>query len=111
MEVFSNATTLPRQSLYRADGKLVATILENKVPDLDEYHLPKTEFTTVKTADGTTLYASIIKPADFDATKKYPVLVEVYGGPGAQSVKDQWDPSKFWSKLMARTRLHHLVAR
>ena len=36
------------------------------------------------------LYASMIKPPDFDASKKYPVLVEVYGGPGAQSVKDEW---------------------
>jgi dipeptidyl-peptidase 4 len=102
VELFSTAATPPRQSLHRADGKLVATILENKVPELDDYQLPKTEFTTVKTADGTTLYASIIKPSDFDAAKKYPVLVEVYGGPGAQSVKDQWDPSKFWSKMMAQ---------
>jgi dipeptidyl-peptidase 4 len=102
VELFSTAAAPPRQSLYRADGKLVAAIAENKVPELDEYQLPKTEFTTVKTADGTTLYASIIKPPDFDASKKYPVLVEVYGGPGAQSVKDQWDPGKFWSKIMAQ---------
>ncbi len=102
VEVFSNAETLPRQSLYHADGKLVATIAESKVPELDEYHLPRTEFTTVKTADGATLYAEMIRPPDFDASKKYPVLVEVYGGPGAQSVRDQWDPSRFWSKLMAQ---------
>ncbi|MGB9336038.1 MAG: S9 family peptidase [Candidatus Acidiferrales bacterium] len=102
VELFSRAETPPRQSVYRADGKLVATLLENKVPELDEYKLPRVEFTTIKTADGATLYASMIKPSDFDATKKYPVLVEVYGGPGAQSVKDQWNPGQFWSKLMAQ---------
>lgn len=102
VELFSTAETPPRQSAYRADGKLVATLVENKVPELDEYKLPRVEFTTVKTADGATLYASMIKPPDFDAAKKYPVLVEVYGGPGAQSVKDQWDPGRFWSKLMAQ---------
>ena len=102
VEMFSRAETPPRQSVYRADGKLVATLVENKVPELDEYKLPRVEFTTIKTADGATLYASIIKPPDFDAAKKYPVLVEVYGGPGAQSVKDQWNPGQFWSKLMAQ---------
>jgi dipeptidyl-peptidase 4 len=102
VELYSTAETLPRQSLFRANGKLVAILQENKVPELAEYKLPQVEFTTVKTADGTTLYASIIKPPDFDATKKYPVLVEVYGGPGAQSVKNEWDPSRFYSKLMAQ---------
>jgi dipeptidyl-peptidase-4 len=102
VELFSTAETPPRQSVYRADGKLVATLLENKVPELEEYKLPHTEFTTIKTTDGATLYASIIKPPDFDATKKYPVLVEVYGGPGAQSVKNEWSGSRFWSDLMAQ---------
>ena len=102
VELSSTAETPPQQSLHRADGKLVAALVENKVPELEEYHLPRVEFTTIKTSDGATLYASMVKPPDFDAAKKYPVLVEVYGGPGAQSVKDQWDPSRFWSKLMAQ---------
>jgi dipeptidyl-peptidase 4 len=102
VELSSTAETPPQQSLHRADGKLVATLVENKVPELEEYHLPRVEFTTIKTGDGATLYASMIKPPDFDSAKKYPVLVEVYGGPGAQSVKDQWDPGRFWSKLMAQ---------
>ena len=102
VEQSSAAETPPSQSLHRADGSLVAMLKENKVPELDEFRLPKTEFTTIKTSDGAMLYASMIKPPDFDPAKKYPVLVEVYGGPGAQSVKDQWNPGQFWSKLMAQ---------
>jgi dipeptidyl-peptidase 4 len=102
VELYSAAETPPRQNLRRADGTLLTTLLENKLPDLEEYHLPRVEFTSIKTSDGATLYASMIKPPDFDAAKKYPVLVEVYGGPGAQSVRDEWSPTRFWSQLMAQ---------
>ncbi|MFA5298078.1 MAG: DPP IV N-terminal domain-containing protein [Lutibacter sp.] len=60
---------------------------ENPVKD---YKLGTTELLKLKGNDGTDLYAKITKPANFDATKKYPVLVYVYGGPHAQLVTNSW---------------------
>lgn len=57
---------------------------------LKDYKLGTTEFVNLKTKNGIDLYAKITKPANFDATKKYPVLVYVYGGPHAQLVKNSW---------------------
>ena len=57
---------------------------------LEEYDLLPAEIVTFKGADGTLFYARLIKPAGFDAAKKYPAIVQVYGGPGAQSVGNAW---------------------
>ncbi|BDS10219.1 S9 family peptidase [Aureispira anguillae] len=54
------------------------------------YKIAKPELLTLKAKDGTPLQARMIKPADFDPTKKYPVIVYVYGGPHAQMVKNSW---------------------
>ncbi|HKJ06023.1 MAG TPA: prolyl oligopeptidase family serine peptidase, partial [Flavobacteriaceae bacterium] len=57
---------------------------------LANYKLGKTELITLKGNDNTTLYGKIIKPYNFNASKKYPVLVYVYGGPHAQLVTNSW---------------------
>jgi dipeptidyl-peptidase 4 len=57
---------------------------------LKNYSLGTTEFVNLKAKNGTDLYAKITKPANFDTTKKYPVLVYVYGGPHLQLVKNSW---------------------
>ena len=102
-DTFSNTATPPRQMLYRADGSLVAAINENKIPELDEYHLSPMEFLTVKTHDGVSLTASMIKPPNFDPQRKYPVLVYTYGGPHAQVVRNSWGGANFlWHELMAQ---------
>lgn len=100
VDTFSKAMTPPRQDLYRADGARVAVINENKVSELAAYELSPIEFLTVAADDGTKLEARIIKPPDFDASKKYPVLISVYGGPQAQEVRDAWG-SPLWSEMMA----------
>ncbi|HEY1913077.1 MAG TPA: S9 family peptidase [Vicinamibacterales bacterium] len=51
---------------------------------------PATEFVTVDIGGGVTLDGSIVKPASFDASKKYPVIVYVYGEPASQTVVDRW---------------------
>ena len=101
VDTYSDANTPPKQDLDRIDGTRVAILSENNVPQLADYHLPRVEFTTVKADDGTVLHAYMIKPADFDAAKKYPVLVSVYGGPDAQNVRDQWNPENLWSDILA----------
>lgn len=72
------------------DGYVKATLLAADNP-LAKYDVPKPEIVKLKSTDGTTdLYARIIKPTNFDAAKKYPVLVYVYGGPHAQMVTNSW---------------------
>jgi dipeptidyl-peptidase-4 len=101
VDTYSNAITPPKQDLDRIDGSRIAILAENDVPDLKALHLPAVEFTTVTADDGTILHASILKPADFDPARKYPVLIEVYGGPDAQIVRDEWEPGNLWSQIMA----------
>ncbi len=102
-DTYSNTEAPPRQDLYRADGSRMATINENKVAELADYHLSPMEFLTVKSHDGAQLNASIIKPPDFNPQKKYPVLVYTYGGPHAQVVRNAWGGANFlWHQLMAQ---------
>jgi dipeptidyl-peptidase-4 len=94
--------TPPRQDLYRIDGTRSATINENKVPELADYHLSPVEFIDFSLTDGTKLCAEMIKPPDFDSSRKYPVLIEVYGGPQVQNVRNEWGRSDFlWLEMMA----------
>ncbi|MGH9774861.1 MAG: S9 family peptidase [Candidatus Acidiferrales bacterium] len=103
VDLYSTSTAPARTELYRSSGRHIATINENKVPELAEYHLSPVEYLTVTAADGTKLYASMLKPPDFDASKKYPVLVSVYGGPHAQLVRKAWGgPTFLWHQLMAQ---------
>jgi dipeptidyl-peptidase-4 len=92
---YNDPKTPPRTALYAPDGKLVRWIEENKLAEGHPYWpyaatLPVPEYGSLKAADGETLYYEILKPQDFDATKKYPAIVAVYGGPHAQQVKKTW---------------------
>jgi len=103
VDTFSSTVARPRQGLYRADGSRIATINENNVAELADYHLSPVEFLTVKSRDGVQLNASLIKPPDFQPQKKYPVLVYAYGGPHAQVVRNAWGGATFlWHQLMAQ---------
>ena len=90
LDTFSDATTPASVAVMDHDGDLISTVIENDVPALQDYNLAKTTFFTFTTSDGIVLNASLMKPADYDSSKKYPVLVFTYGGPGSQIVRDQW---------------------
>jgi dipeptidyl-peptidase-4 len=103
LDTFSNAMTPPRQELERIDATPVAAINEDRVPDLAAYRFSPVEFLTVKAGDGVELQAYTIKPPNFDPSKKYPVLVYVYGGPDVQNVANKWDDETFlWHQMMAQ---------
>jgi dipeptidyl-peptidase 4 len=103
VDTHSTAITPPRQDLYRMDGKRAATINENKDPELGDYHLSPVEFLDLAASDGAKLCASIIRPPDFDASRKYPVLINVYGGPDVQNVRNEWGGRDFlWLEMMAQ---------
>ncbi|WP_181360112.1 S9 family peptidase [Stenotrophomonas panacihumi] len=94
---WSNTTTPPQIELFRADGTKIATLLKNDLADPQHPYAKyrdaqrPVEFGTLTAADGRTeLHYSLIKPEHFDAKKRYPVMVFVYGGPAAQTVTDAW---------------------
>src|SRR6266478_5617508 len=103
LDTYSDAITPPRQEVARADGSPLRVINENKVAELAEYHLSAPQFLTVKSHDGVPLNAMMIKPPDFDASRKYPVLVFTYGGPHAQVVLNAWGGNTgLWHQVMAQ---------
>jgi len=69
-----------------------------------DYVVPQFENGTLKAAEGTTdLYWRMVKPADFDAKKKYPTIVYVYGGPHAHNIEASWHwYSRSWETYMAQ---------
>ncbi len=111
VDSWSNARTPPQIALHRADGSLVANLIDNDpakpAHPYAKYlaaHRP-VEFGTLTAADGKTpLHYGLIKPADFDPAKQYPVMIYVYGGPAAQTATDSW-PGRgdhFFNQYMAQ---------
>lgn len=98
---YSNHSTPSKSLLY--DKKLKATTLLESKNKYDGYQIGTAEIKTIKAADGTTdLYTRLIKPSNFDPTKKYPVLVYVYGGPHAQMITNSYlDGANLWMYWMA----------
>jgi dipeptidyl-peptidase-4 len=97
---FTSSTQPPQVSLHTADGTRTAQLLENRLdsghpdsPYLADNSVP--EIGTLTAIDGQILYYRIFKPLHFDPQKKYPAIVDVYGGPGVQRVLDNWSGSSF----------------
>lgn len=100
----SSANEPPDITLHTKDGKLVRVIEDNKAfkEKIANYSTSPKEFFTFTIADGTSLNGWMIKPPDFDPDKKYPVLMTVYGGPGIQTVTDDWGwINYFWHQYLA----------
>ena len=93
--VYSDPKTPPRTGLFGADGHLVRWIEPNT---LDATHplwkfaarLRTPAYSSIKAGDGSDMFYEILTPPGFDASKRYPVIVSVYGGPHAQMVRKQW---------------------
>ncbi|MEO8235265.1 MAG: DPP IV N-terminal domain-containing protein [Flavobacterium sp.] len=98
---YSNHATPSKSLLY--DKSLKATTLLESKNKYDGYVMGTAEIKTIKSADGTTdLFTRLIKPSNFDASKKYPVLVYVYGGPHAQMITNSYlDGANLWMYWMA----------
>ena len=105
VETYSNPNTPPQVSIRKPDGSMVEWLEKNELNANHPYakylpdHLP-TEYGSMKAADGQTLYYSIIKPANFDASKRYPVFLFTYGGPHSQRVTRTW--GNYFDQYMAQ---------
>jgi dipeptidyl-peptidase 4 len=105
LDFYSTASTPTVTRLHRADGAEVRVLADNARvrQTLAGLNVRAPEFFQIPASDGTQLNAWMIKPADFDPSKKYPVLMYVYGGPGSQTVVDAWGGSRYlWHQSLAQ---------
>jgi dipeptidyl-peptidase 4 len=105
IKTWSNANTPPVYSVNNGkDGSLVRELLNNS--ELAEkrkaYNLSQKEFFTITTSEGVELNAWRIMPPDFDESKQYPVLFDIYGGPGSQTVRNSYGGGDLWSHYLAQ---------
>jgi dipeptidyl-peptidase-4 len=99
-DAYSNIRTLPALRLHAADGDLKATIAPPR-PELLPPGLQYPQLTTIPAADGFPMPAQILKPRDFDPARRYPVILHVYGGPSAPTVKDAWQSETLFDNILA----------
>lgn len=99
---FTNNETPNLVTLHDQNGKLIRTLEDNSELKklLQDYQISKKEFFSFKTPDGIELNGWMLKPANFDPAKKYPVLMTQYSGPNSQEVLDKWQVG--WDNYMAQ---------
>ena len=106
IETYSSANQPSQYSLHETkSGKLLKNIELNEAlqSKLTNYNLGAKEFFVLKTAEGNELNAWILKPADFDPSRKYPLLMYQYAGPGSQQVNNDWNSSDdYWFQSLAQ---------
>ncbi len=101
---YSNANMAPAYTLHDANGKLIKVLQDNAdlQKKMSDYGTSHKQFGTFTTSTGTELNYYTIKPADFNANKRYPVLIYVYGGPGNQQVSNSYGYSDYyWYHMLA----------
>ncbi|MEN2399771.1 S9 family peptidase [Flavobacterium sp. MC2016-06] len=112
INTFSSVSQPTTYTLNEAKtGKQIQVIEDNKAlsAKLTAFNLPTKEFFVLKTAKGNELNAWILKPKDFDPSKKYPVFMYQYSGPGSQQVANSWsNPNDYW--FMMLTQQGYIVA-
>lgn len=104
INMFSSAITPPEYTLNSAkSGDLIKRIKDNEVlsQKLSDYKISKKEFSTIH-VNGENLNMWMIKPLNFDPSKKYPLLMYQYSGPGSQEVANQWNSANdYWFYYLA----------
>jgi len=104
-----SSLVIPREINILNIDNMDETNIFNAQNPLKDYKIGTTQFVTLKSKDGFDLYGRLIKPADFNPSKKYPVLVYVYGGTHAQLVTNSWlGGASLWMHWLA-TQKEYIV--
>jgi dipeptidyl-peptidase-4 len=105
INTYSSATTPPKYTLNGAKtGDVIKLIKDNEklAEKVENYVISKKEFSTI-TVNGNDLNMWMIKPADFDANKTYPLFMFQYSGPGSQQVANRWNNTNdYWYQMLAQ---------
>lgn len=99
IDYHSSATQPSVVNLYRTKGNSMIKVLEKNeglARASEEYGLASKEFFTFNANDGTQLNGYMLKPLNFDAAKKYPVMIYQYSGPGSQNAANDWGGKHFF---------------
>ena len=104
IDTWSDLVTPPQARLHGVDGAVVRVIDANPVGALRDYALSQPELLQIPNRDGFLMEALMIKPPDFDPSRRYPVYQHIYGGPHAPRVANRWGGSTglFWQLLAQR---------
>ncbi len=102
---YSSANTPPFIAIYDSHGKQIRVLEKNEelIKKMSEFDMCKKELFMFKTTEGVELNAWIMKPSNFDPTKKYPVFLTFYGGPGSNQVNNSFaGRNYFWHQMLAQ---------
>ena len=101
INTFSNITTPHIVTTNDNSGKSIKTLIDNAAlkEKLTKFDMPTKEFFTFTTTDGVELNGWMVKPADFDTNKKYPVVMFQYSGPYSQQVNDSWNVGNYGNAM------------
>lgn len=105
ISIYSNANTPPQYDLYSIDGKLIKVLEDNSdlKNRMKNFNLATKRFMKVKMPDGEELHMWMMRPTNFDSTKKYPVYMYAYNGPGSNECNNGWDGvDYFWHNLLTQ---------
>lgn len=97
---WNDGDSAPTAEVRKADSGKVS--LPSAPPKVDLASLPKWGYLSIPGPDGSRLPARLLKPAGFDPSRRYPVIVYHYGGPGSQVVANGWALRGLWQKWMAQ---------
>ncbi len=98
---YSNVNTPNRVALMDNQGKKIKDLADSKSENFNNYKVGRTEYFTIKSDDGKfDLPIIVTYPVDFDEHKEYPVIMSIYGGPDAGTVKNTWKgtSNQYWAK-------------
>lgn len=102
IDTWSNSSTPAKVALCGTDGAQIRMLDTNPVYEREEYRFGMYEQFQIQMSDGFLLEASLIKPPDFDSSKKYPVWFMTYGGPHAPMIRDAWHGGHSRDNMLAQ---------
>ncbi|MCF8346533.1 MAG: S9 family peptidase [Bacteroidales bacterium] len=100
----SDANTPAVYKLYNKKGKMIRVLEDNEAlkKTTEAFGFTDVEFMKVPTKSGQELNGYMIKPADFDPSREYPLFIYVYGGPESQNVVDRWNRNAAWFQMLVQ---------
>jgi len=101
---WSNANTPTHIALYNDKSQLVRMLEDNSAlaEKNKEFGFVQKELMTIKTRSGVEMNAYMLKPANMEPDRRYPLFMFVYGGPGSQQVLDSWDSGMPWKQMLVQ---------